>query len=65
MKISTAEVEKVASLARLELSEAEVEHLSKALNRWLSDTGQLQQFEKELAAAKVREEELRALGYIE
>jgi arylsulfatase A-like enzyme len=45
-------------------SEAEVERLSSALNRWLKDTGQALNFDAALAAAKAKEEELRALGYL-
>lgn len=47
MKISTAEVEKVASLARLELSEAEVEHLSKDLSSILSYIAKLEELDTE------------------
>jgi arylsulfatase A-like enzyme len=43
----------------------EVERLSAALNSWLQDTGQWLRFDEALAAAKVKEEELRALGYLE
>jgi arylsulfatase A-like enzyme len=39
--------------------------LSEALNGWLADTGQLMRFDEELAAARAKEEELRALGYLE
>ena len=39
--------------------------LSEALNGWLTDTGQLMRFDEELAAARAKEEELRALGYLE
>ena len=39
--------------------------LSNALNGWLTDTGQLMRFDEELAAARAKEEELRALGYLE
>jgi arylsulfatase A-like enzyme len=39
--------------------------LSEALNGWLTDTGQLLRFDEELAAARAKEEELRALGYLE
>jgi len=39
--------------------------LSDALNGWLTDTGQLMRFDEELAAARAKEEELRALGYLE
>ena len=43
----------------------EVEKLSAALNRWLQDTGQWIRFDKALAAGKAKEEELRALGYLQ
>jgi len=43
----------------------EARRLSDALNGWLTDTGQLMRFDEELAAAKAKEEELRALGYLE
>jgi arylsulfatase A-like enzyme len=43
----------------------EARRLSDALNGWLTDTGQLMHFDKELAAARAKEEELRALGYLE
>jgi arylsulfatase A-like enzyme len=36
-----------------------------ALNSWMAATGQLLRFDEELAAAKAREDELRALGYLE
>jgi arylsulfatase A-like enzyme len=39
--------------------------LSEALNGWLTDTGQLMRFDEELAAARAKEAELRALGYLE
>ncbi len=39
--------------------------LAAALYRWLEATGQLMRFDQDLAAAKAREEELRALGYLE
>jgi arylsulfatase A-like enzyme len=39
--------------------------LTAALNRWMAATGQLVRFDEELAAAKAKEEELRALGYLE
>ena len=39
--------------------------LQDALNVWLTDTGQLMRFDEELAAARAKEEELRALGYLE
>jgi len=47
------------------LDHPEVTRLSDALNRWLTDTGQLMRFDEELAAARIKEEELRALGYLE
>jgi arylsulfatase len=43
----------------------EVPGLSEALNRWLTDTGQLARFDEDMAAARIKEEELRALGYLE
>ena len=43
----------------------EATRLSDALNGWLTDTGQLKRFDEELAAARAKEEELRALGYLE
>jgi arylsulfatase len=43
----------------------EARRLSDALNGWLTDTGQLMHFDEELAAARAKEEELRALGYLE
>ena len=43
----------------------EAKRLSDALNQWLTDTGQLTRLDEELAAAKKKEEELRALGYLE
>ena len=39
--------------------------LSEALNGWLTDTDQLIRFDEQLAAARAKEEELRALGYLE
>jgi arylsulfatase len=39
--------------------------LRDALDGWLTDTGQLMRFDEELAAARAKEEELRALGYLE
>jgi arylsulfatase len=44
---------------------SEAKRLSDALNGWLTDTGQLMRFDEELAAARAKEEELRALGYLE
>jgi len=43
----------------------EAMRLSDALDGWLTDTGQLMRFDEELAAARAKEEELRALGYLE
>jgi hypothetical protein len=43
----------------------EAMRLSEALNGWLSDTDQLIRFDEQLAAARAKEEELRALGYLE
>ena len=43
----------------------EVEKLSAALNRWLQDTGQWIRFDEALAVRKAKEEELRALGYLQ
>ena len=45
-------------------SHPEVERLGAALNRWLDETGQWINFDAALAAAKAKEEELRALGYL-
>lgn len=39
--------------------------LAAALDRWMAATGQLMRFDEELAAAQAKEEELRALGYLE
>lgn len=39
--------------------------LTAALDRWLSATGQALRFEDALAAARAKEEELRALGYLQ
>ena len=39
--------------------------LAEALNRWMEATGQWVRFDEELEAAKAKEEELRALGYLE
>jgi arylsulfatase len=39
--------------------------LTAALNRWLDQTGELTGLDEALAAAKAKEEELRALGYIQ
>ena len=46
-------------------SHPQVGRLSAALNAWLKDTGQLVSFDEALAASKAKEEELRALGYLE
>ncbi len=43
----------------------EVGRLSAALNSWLQDTGQWVRFDEALLAGKVKEEELRALGYLQ
>jgi arylsulfatase A-like enzyme len=43
---------------------SEVDRLSEALNGWLTDTGQMINFDAALAAAKAKEDELRALGYL-
>jgi len=43
----------------------EVGRLSTALNSWLQDTGQWVRFDEALAAGKAKEEELRALGYLQ
>ena len=45
MKISRAEVEKVATLARLELSEDEVEHLTEDLSSILSYIAKLEELD--------------------
>jgi aspartyl-tRNA(Asn)/glutamyl-tRNA(Gln) amidotransferase subunit C len=45
MKISRAEVEKVATLARLELSEEEVEHLTEDLSSILSYIAKLEELD--------------------
>ncbi|HSO24988.1 MAG TPA: sulfatase-like hydrolase/transferase, partial [Chondromyces sp.] len=39
--------------------------LTAALDRWLSATGQALRFEDAFAAARAKEEELRALGYLQ
>ena len=41
------------------------EPLAAALNNWMAATGQLLRFDEDLAAAQAREDELRALGYLE
>jgi arylsulfatase A-like enzyme len=46
-------------------SHPEVERLSSALNLWLEETGQMLNFDAALAASKAKEEELRALGYLQ
>jgi len=46
-------------------SHPEVGRLSDALNAWLEDTGQYVNFDATLAASKAKEEELRALGYLQ
>jgi arylsulfatase A-like enzyme len=46
-------------------SHPEVERLSDALNLWLEETGQMLNFDAALAASKAKEEELRALGYLQ
>ena len=42
-----------------------VRPMAAALNRWMEATGQLLRFDDDLAAAKAKEDELRALGYLE
>jgi len=44
---------------------AEADRLGTVLNRWLKDTGQWVRFDEALAASKAKEEELRALGYLQ
>jgi hypothetical protein len=39
--------------------------LESALNQWLEDVGQRVRFEQALAESAAKEDELRALGYIE
>ena len=46
-------------------SHPQVDRLSDALNAWLEDTGQSVNFDEALAVSKAKEEELRALGYIQ
>jgi hypothetical protein len=46
-------------------TDPEVERLGTALNRWLDETGQWIDFDAALAAGKAKEEELRALGYLQ
>jgi len=46
-------------------SHPEVERLRTALDRWLRETGQSVNFDAALAAGKAKEEELRALGYLQ
>jgi len=43
----------------------EIDRLSTTLNQWLKDTGQWVRFDEALAASKAKEEELRALGYLQ
>jgi arylsulfatase len=43
----------------------EGERLGAVLNGWLKDTGQWVRFDEALAASKAKEEELRALGYLQ
>jgi len=43
----------------------EGERLGAVLNEWLKDTGQWVRFDEALAASKAKEEELRALGYLQ
>jgi arylsulfatase A-like enzyme len=43
----------------------EADRLGAALNEWLKDTGQWVRFDEALAASKAKEEELRALGYLQ
>ncbi len=45
-------------------SHPDVDRLGEALNQWLKETGQWVNFDAALAAAKAKEEELRALGYL-
>ncbi len=42
-----------------------VDRLGGALNAWLKETGQWVRFDEALAASKAKEEELRALGYLQ
>ena len=44
---------------------AEGQRLGAVLNGWLKDTGQWVRFDEALAASKAKEEELRALGYLQ
>ena len=46
-------------------SHPEVGLLTTSLNQWLSATGQRFRLNETMAAAKVKEEELRALGYLQ
>ena len=39
--------------------------IATALNRWMAATGQFVRFDEDLAAAQAREDQLRALGYLE
>lgn len=43
----------------------EADRLGAILNGWLKDTGQWVRFDEALAASKAKEEELRALGYLQ
>lgn len=45
-------------------SNPDVDRLGAALNRWLQETGQWVNFDAALAAARAKEDELRALGYL-
>ena len=46
-------------------SHPEGDRLGAILNGWLKDTGQWVRFDEALAASKAKEEELRALGYLQ
>lgn len=46
-------------------SHPEGDRLGAVLNGWLKDTGQWVRFDEALAASKAKEEELRALGYLQ
>jgi arylsulfatase len=50
---------------RFRAGHPEVDRLGAALNAWLKQTGQWVGFDKALAASKAKEEELRALGYLQ
>jgi arylsulfatase len=43
----------------------DLDRLGATLNRWLDETGQAVDFDAALAASKAKEEELRALGYLQ